>query len=217
MRRRIRNRAVIKVPKKPSPYSRVTTVLDFVNSSWKEFWFKSIGFEEAERFGRETREFGTAVHKIIENYLLDKPNEGEFTERQKECANYVIQWLKETKAELVRIGGMPTVEFECVDDDLKLIGHFDALVKIGETLWIIDYKTSSKMKREFPLQKAAYAKMLEKYKLDVNDGVTIRIDRDPQAKKQFELAEYHDLKGKYWPLFKKALELYQYFTGKKKI
>ncbi len=84
-------------------------------------------------------------------------------------------------------------------------------------MWIVDYKTASKMKREFPLQKAAYAKMLEKHGLDVNDGVTIRIDRDPQANKQFELKEYHNLKENYWPIFKKGLEVYQYFSGKVKV
>lgn len=205
------------MPKKANPYSRVTSVLDFVNSQWKEFWLKSVGFEEADRIGKETREFGTAVHKIIENYLTKTATDVEYTDRQKECAGHVIRWIEETKAELVDIAGVPSIEFEVIDDDLKLRGHFDALFKIRGALWIVDYKTSSRMKRDFPLQKAAYAKMLERYKVDVNDGVTIRIDRDPAAKKQFELKEYHRLKEDYWPIFKKALEVYQYFSGKTKI
>lgn len=174
-------------------------------------------YAEAERIGRETAEFGTCVHKIIENHLTNKEDATIYTARKNECANHVIQWLKETKAELVDIGGIPSIEFEVVDDDLKLIGHFDGLFKINGTLWIVDYKTASKMKKEFPLQKAAYAKMLEKYGLDVNDGVTIRIDRDPSAKKQFELKEYHNLKENYWPIFKKGLDVYQYFSGKVKV
>jgi predicted RecB family nuclease len=205
------------MPRKVSPYSRVTTVLDFVNSSWKEYWLKAVGFDEADRIGKETKEFGTHVHKIVEDYLTKVTTEAVYSDREKECANHIINWIKETKAEVVEISGKPSIEFEVIDEKLKLIGHFDALIKINNTLWLVDWKTSSRMKKEFPLQKAAYAKMLENYGLDVNDGVTIRVDRDPKSKKQFEVATYNDIKNKYWPIFKKALEVYKYFSGKTKV
>lgn len=209
------------MPKISSLYSRVTSVLSFIDSEWYKWWLRGLSkicpnpFAEAERISKESAEFGTHVHKIVENWLLFKEPETIYTVRENECAGYIIQWLKETKAEIIIIDDKPSVEFEVKSEKLKLIGHFDAVVKIDGILWILDFKTSSKIRKSFALQKAAYCKMLEEeFGIIVNDGVTLRIDRDPSVKKQFEVAEYHSLKEKYWPVFEAALMVYSYFNGK---
>lgn len=204
-----------------SPYVRVTSVLSFVDSSWYQYWIKGLAakcpnpVEEAERITEESAAFGTAVHKIVESYLRNEILSETYTPRQLECAGHIIEWLKQTGAKPWMIEGKPAIEFEVVSDKLGLIGHFDAVLNIGGIPWIADFKTSSKMRKGFPLQKAAYAKMLQlQYGIAVNDGVTIRVDRDPAAEPQFELKEYHELQSKYWPVFKAALDTYSYYNNK---
>lgn len=212
-----------KPKREKSKYIRVTSVLGFLDSAWKEYWYKNLAkkvpnpMEEADRIGKESGEFGTAVHEIVETYLLKKTLDKVYTDRQVQCANTLIQWLAEARAEVLMVQGKPAIEFEVVSESLGLIGHLDAVLTIGGTPWLIDWKTSSKMRKTFPLQKAAYAKMLQiQYGINVNDGATLRVDRDPSADKQFEISEYHGLLDTYWDVYKAGLDFYSFMNNKGK-
>ncbi len=206
--------------RKASEFIRVTTVLSWIDSYWYQWWLKSLTkisdkpVEEAERISKESAAFGTAVHKRVEQFLR-KEEIIWGTERIDVCAATLCQWLKETKAELIQIDNKPSLEFEVKSKKLGLIGHFDALVKIGETLWLLDFKTSNAIKKGQFLQLAAYAKMLEEeYGISVNQGAILRVDKDPNKPQQFEFKEVHNLKEKHWPIFEKALSVYKYFNRK---
>lgn len=209
--------------RKASPFTRVTTVLGWIDSAWYEYWLKGLAkvtnnpVAEAGRISTESAEFGTGVHKLVEAYLRKEMPKEIFMPRQIECAGHIIQWLKEVNAEPLMIQGKPAIEFEVKSLGLGLIGHFDAVVQVNGVPWIVDWKTSSKMRRSFPLQKSAYAMMLEEeYGIHVDDGATIRVDRDPAAESQFEVKEYHNLHSKYWPVFQEALNVYNFFNKKGK-
>lgn len=213
-----------KVKREKSKYIRVTTVLGFLDSAWKEYWYKGLAkkcsnpFEEADRIGDESAAFGTAVHKIVEDYLLGK-DVGEFwiDDRAHVCAGTLIKWIKEVGATPLMIEGKPAIEFEVKSDELGLIGHFDGVFLIAGTLWLIDWKTTSKLRKTHPLQKAAYAKMLQmQYGITVNDGATLRVDRDPSADTQFEAKEYHGLLDTYWDVYKAGLDFYSFMNNKGK-
>lgn len=212
-----------KLKKVKSPYIRVTSVLGFLDSAWKEYWYKNLAkscsnpMEEADRIGKESGAFGTAVHEIVEAHLLKHPLEKVYTPRQLQCAGTLIQWLTEAGAEVLMVDGRPAIEFEVVSESLGLIGHLDAVLTIDGTPWLIDWKTSSKMRKTFPLQKAAYAKMLQiQYGINVNDGATLRVDRDPSVAAQFEVKEYHGLLDVYWDVYKSGLDFYSFMNNKGK-
>lgn len=204
------------MPKKPPSLARVTSVLSYVNAEWYKHWLRSLdskgydAFKEAERISRESTEFGRNVHKIVETYLkdgmaIDKPD------RTAVCANHIIKWLYEVKAKPLYI------EQELIDKKLGLIGHCDLIAEINGHNYLIDFKTSKALKRDMPLQLAAYSYMAEnQFKIKIDNGVIIRTPKDPEADPQFEVQEYHGLRKTYWPVFKQCLQVYQYFERKGK-
>ncbi len=196
------------MPKKANPYIRVTSVLSSVDAEWYKYWVKSVGIAECERISRESAAFGTEVHKIVEGHLT-----GEYVVstnvRQVECANHIIKWLQEIKAKPLHI------ERELIDKKLGLIGHCDLLAEINGHNYIVDFKTSKKVGKSYPLQLAAYSYMAERqFKIKIDNGVIVRTPNDPKAEPQFEVVEYHELKKQYWPIFKQALAVFKYFKGK---
>jgi hypothetical protein len=194
---------------------RVTTVLSFLDSHWLQFWYKSVGIEEAERISKESASFGTGVHKLVEEYLtqgIEKVDTIVTTNaRQLECAGHIINWLKEIKAKPLH------VEPKLEDKKLGLCGHADLIAEIDGNIWVIDYKTSKKVSLTYPLQLSAYAAMASKqFGLKINNGAIVRVPNDPKADPQFEVTQYNGL-SKWWAMFKKFLDVYKYLNGKVRI
>lgn len=204
-RKPIRRKASGTFKRKPI---RVTSVLSFVNSSWKEFWFRKVGIEAADQISKESREFGTKVHELIECYL--KTGNTDFSsidasQDHMECADLVISWLKENKVKPLHI------EVLLKDSSLNLIGHADLIAQIGNEIVVIDWKMSNSHRKEYVLQKAAYAHMAKPtLKLYVDKGITVRVDKETKA---LDVKEYTNLK-KYWKIFRQCLDVYKYFYYK---
>lgn len=195
--------------KKPS-YIRVTSVLSAVDAEWVKYWYKSVGVEEAERISRESAEFGSRVHSIVQRTLegtLD--SYVSVVPREHECAGHILKWLQEQGVKPLYI------EQELIDKKLGLIGHCDLIGEINGHNYLIDFKTSKKVGKSYPLQLAAYSYMAEKqFKIKIDNGVIVRTPNDPKAEPQFEVCEFHNLKKQYWPIFKQCLAVYKYFKGK---
>lgn len=207
------------MPRKPvSEFLRVTEVISFVNSEWFKWWVKSTGsYDECERIGKESAFFGTGVHKIVESYLLNQEVTEVTTDRQKFCGNLLVEWIKQSKAAPIQLGGKPAIECALASEKYKLKGHPDAVVTFNGAgvPWILDWKTSKSMKPDYKLQMAAYAMMIEEqYGMVVNDGAIIRTPNDPNVMPQFEAIEVHQLKEKYLPVFLSALNVVQFFKNK---
>lgn len=192
--------------KKLKGYSRVTTVLGWLNSAWKEYWYRKAGFEAADKISKESQEIGKLVHSFIELYLNTgaEPvlgNEGR-------CAAIIIQWLKENVVKPLYI------EQELKDIKLKLVGHCDLIVETDGEQVIIDYKTSKKIDKSYALQLAAYAHMANKQLgTKINKGIILRVDKDPAAEIPLEVVEYIPLKA-YWAIFLCGLKFYKFMNGK---
>lgn len=253
--------------RKANPYLRVTSIASFVNSEWKEFWFKSIekgskgepgllditanecvkfsqqkhsadewkafltsrtAMKEAERIGRESTEFGKAVHSIAEAFLLGQPEPGtitlqdqydkdytrSLTEREKFCGSLLVKWCQEAKVKPIMLGGKPAIETALQSETLGLTGHPDLVCTFGDdpTIWIVDWKTSKEFRLEYKLQLAAYAAMIkEQYGIEINNGVIIRVPSDPNVTPQFEPHIVHDLLTKYFDAFKSCLDAVLFF------
>lgn len=199
--------------KKEPKLARVTSVLDFVESQWKEYWWRKVGFEAADKIGRDSAGFGTGVHSQVEAYLRDEcgfPSDSNPTEK---CAAAILTYLESKKIEPLFDSYEKSLEIEVKDIELGLIGHFDYAAKVDGVPTIIDFKTSNKMRKSFPLQKSAYAKMATKQLgIPINDGLTIRAhwDKDKQEV-EFEEKEYKELLTHYWPIFNSCLDVYKYF------
>lgn len=185
---------------------RVTEVLDFVNSKWKEYWYRHVGFEKADRISKESREFGTKVHKIIEDHLNGCLQIEDYSELELEVADLIIKWLEENNVKTLH------TELELENPKLNLVGHADFIGELGSEAVVIDWKTSKEHRTEFPLQKAAYAKMAnDKLGLKINKGITLRCDRENRV---LDVKEYKKLVTTYWPQFLCCLKVFKIFNGK---
>lgn len=195
---------------------RVTSVLSWIDSNWKEFWYRQVGFDEADKISKESAEFGTRVHKIIEQGSTGQVPFEVIKTPEDACADVILRWLDENEVEPLFGDYGSSMEVEVNDETLGLIGHFDLAAKIKNIPYVIDFKTSNKIRASFPLQKAAYAKMANKqFGSMIDDGITLRSHWDKEKQKvDFEVKYYENLNKKYWPLFLMCLEIYKYFTRK---
>ncbi len=193
--------------KKEQKLARVTSVLGFLNSAWKEYWWRKVGFTQADIVSRESQEIGKKVHKLIETRLIGNesfPVDG----REAECAVIVVTWLREKQIKPLYL------EQELKDTKIGLIGHCDLIAEIAGEQVIIDYKTSKKIDKSYALQLAAYAHMANKQLgTKITKGIILRVDKDPQAEIQLEVKEYTPLQP-YWLVFKAGLAFYKFMNGK---
>lgn len=199
--------------KKPYKLIRVTSVLSWIESAWKEYWYRKVGFEEADKISKESAEFGTKVHKIVEEYLQN-PDMDVAESPELDCAVRIVHYIDSNKITPLFGTWEKSLEIEVKDEKLGLIGHFDMAALIDGQPCIVDFKTSNKMRKSFPLQKAAYAKMANKQLgVKIDRGLTIRSHWNKETQEvEFEVKYYDNLIKTYWPKFKACLEVWKYFN-----
>ncbi len=193
---------------------RVTSVLSYVESAWKEHWLRAVGFAAADKISRDSSEFGTKVHQLIENSLITPEIIFNDDDRWK-CAEKVLHYIATAQIQpLINNSWKDSLEVEVKDEKLGLIGHFDLAALVDGEPCIVDFKTSKSMRKSFPLQKAAYAKMANKQLgLKIDRGMTIRSHWNKETNEvDFEVKTYDNLIKKYWPIFKSALAIWKYFN-----
>lgn len=190
--------------KKKVKYARVTEVLGWLCSNWLQYWWRKVGFQEADRIRDEATTYGKKVHKFIEDFVAhNKYPSSETVEGQR--AIVICRWLVENKVKPLGY------EAEVKDTRLRLIGHFDLLGEIDGDKYLIDYKTSKKIDKTYVLQLAAYSYLTKKtLKMDVNKGIILRIDKESG---ELEVVRYENLKP-FWAIFKAGYSFYRFMNGK---
>lgn len=193
---------------------RVTTVLDYVESKWKEFWWRKVGFEAADKISKESSEFGTAVHAIIGEMLCYGKPMSYLALPIVKTAIQAFEYIQERDIKPLFDTWEQSLEIEVKDEKLGLVGHFDLAASIDGVPYIVDFKTGSKMRNSFPLQMSAYAKMANKmFATSIDNALTIRTHWNKDIQEvDFEVKEYTNLIKKYWKLFNACLVIYKYFT-----
>jgi len=144
------------------PYPSVTTVLgaDPKKKEGLQKWRKRVGEEEANKVSYVASQRGTAVHQIMEDYILD----------QKPITKPMPVNLA-TASDLKRmvdayVGDVKLVEGQLWSHDLEVAGTVDLVAEWDGKMAVIDWKTSRwSKKREhinsYFMQEAAYAVMFE--------------------------------------------------------
>lgn len=142
-------------------YPSVTTVLSSLdNKMWLYQWRKRVGEEEANRISARASNRGTAVHSICEKYIL---NEEEFCIGQ---PPYIEDMFTSIQRYIDHIDVIYGIETPVYSNKLKTAGRMDLFCGIRGEKYILDFKTSSRKKKEsdiknYFLQCTAYSMMLE--------------------------------------------------------
>ena len=134
-------------------YPSVTTILNYY-PKFEPFWKWKYTNPDADIILKEAGEYGTNVHKAIEKTLnsgLDITEYVDLTEKEKKSVNLFGNWLTNLKKHKV----------EVVDIEKMVIGDgyggtIDLVLKVDDTFWIIDIKTSKGLWITHELQLSAY-------------------------------------------------------------
>lgn len=143
-------------------YPSVTTVLgDSMDKSGLMEWAQRVGKDNAERIKTQAATRGTKLHTLCEDYVLNK--EDIFKNKMPSTISLFKQIQPYLDNYLNKVHG---VEIPLYSDVLKAAGRCDLVCRMHDQYAIVDYKTSSKPKKEewienYFLQLTTYAMMVE--------------------------------------------------------
>ena len=163
-------------------YPSITTVLSDRNKDGIVKWRQSVGNDVANQIMRSAASRGTALHTLVENYL----NNEELSKQDVlPVALFAI-----LKPELDKINNIVLQEGGLYSDKWGVAGRVDCIAEYEGKLSVIDFKTSSKEKKEewvenYFIQGAAYCEMCEERFKGKIDQVVILIVTEDGATQTF--------------------------------
>ena len=136
-------------------------------------WRRKVGEEEANAISKRASTRGNKCHKLAEDYLSNKP-----LDRYRDDV-LSLGLFHQIRPYIDKINNIHALEESLYSHTLKLAGRVDCIAEYDNELAIIDFKTSSKLKREewiqdYFSQETAYAIMFQELTgLKVKQLVTI--------------------------------------------
>jgi len=120
-------------------YPSVTTVTGFAKSQFFAEWRKN---PDNARLSKHAANRGNELHAMIESYLN---NNADYNKNKSLLTVYMFQQMQE---ELHKINNIHMQESPMWSDTLRLAGRVDCIAEYDGVLSVIDFKGSSKQKRE---------------------------------------------------------------------
>lgn len=142
-------------------YPSITTVLSVRNGNFLEEWRKRVGKETADKISRQATIRGELVHNLFERYLNNEEIDLDSLMPQIRQNFKAIQRVLDEHVSVVYGQELPLYS-----SHLELAGRVDCVGIYDNKLSIIDFKTSSRVKKKeeisnYFMQAAAYAIMWE--------------------------------------------------------
>ena len=154
-------------------YPSVTTVTGIISKDDIQAWRQRIGEEKADQITRAATSRGNEVHKLAELYLKNELFSQSTLFDEPKTNNYkmfeALSSVLDNKVGIVR-----AIEAPLYSDVLRVGGRVDLVAEWDNELAVIDFKTSSKPKKERWIdnnfmQSSAYAFMFEELtKIPIN-------------------------------------------------
>ena len=185
----------------------VTTVVGHNTKAGILAWEKRVGYTEAERIRRAASWRGTKYHTIVEHYLN---NDLEEVKKSEGLPKYLFGFARK---DLDRISNIHCIEAPLHSLKLGIAGRVDCIAEFDNSLAIIDFKTTTRIKKEeylksYFVQEAAYAYMYyEMTGVEVDKLVTLSVAEDGQM----QVVEKYD-KIPYMDTLIKWIEEYRYYV-----
>ena len=179
-------------------YPSITSVLSERNNEGIARWRESVGDNVANNIMRNAARRGTAVHTLTENYLNN-----EELSKQAVLPTALFTILK---SELDKINNIVMQERSLYSNKWGVAGRVDCIAEYDGKLSVIDFKTSTKDKKEewvenYFIQTTAYCEMFEERYGKAIDQIVILIVTEEGSTQTF-IKDKQD----YLPLLKPAIE-----------
>ena len=141
-------------------YPSVTTVIGEMKKKSIMEWRRKVGEEEANAISKRATTRGNKCHKLAEDYLSNKP-----LDRYRDDV-LSLGLFHQIRPYIDKINNIHALEESLYSHTLKLAGRVDCIAEYDNELAIIDFKTSTKFKREewiqdYFSQETAYAIMFQ--------------------------------------------------------
>tara|TARA_B100000035_G_scaffold310162_1_gene317501 strand:+ start:990 stop:1658 length:669 start_codon:yes stop_codon:yes gene_type:complete len=139
-------------------YPSITTITSHKKKDSIIKWRKRVGETEANKISGRASARGNKFHSMVESYLK---NEGKTKDEKNPIASYLFASAIPT---LDRINNIHLLEAPLFSDHLRIAGRVDCIAEFDGELAVIDFKTSTKPKKEswienYFVQETAYAAM----------------------------------------------------------
>ena len=146
-------------------YPSITSVLSIRDKKGLHEWRKRVGEEVANHVMIQAANRGTAVHNMVEDYL----NNVDLTQVDKYKKQFLPRMMFDVlKPELSKINNIRLQEAQMYSENYTIAGRVDCIAEYDGVLSIIDFKTSTKEKKEdwienYFIQGSAYAEMYKEH------------------------------------------------------
>ena len=142
-------------------YPSISTICSFRNRKSIAEWRARVGDAEANKISKRATTAGTTVHSMIEDYLNNELDLEKYADKHLAKILFV-----QAKGMLSRINNIHFQEAPLYSHEFAIAGRVDCIAEFDDKLSIIDFKTSSKEKKEewiegYLVQETGYAKMYE--------------------------------------------------------
>ena len=189
------------IPGADKYYPSVTSITSFKNAQFFANWRKKIGEDEANRITARATQRGTAFHSLTEDYMKGELDINKYLENNP----LSVRMFQSAKETLNRIDKIHCLETFLYSHYLGLAGRVDCIAEFDGELAVIDFKTSTKEKKEdwvehYFVQETAYAAMfLERSGIEVKKIVTLIAVEDGsiQVFEKYNLDDYLQLLKSY--------------------
>ena len=144
-----------------SYYPSISTICSFRKRKSIAEWRARVGEEEANKISVRAASAGTTLHSIVEDYLNNNLDLDKYKDKF-----LPVLLFKQAKQMLSRIDNIHFQEAPLYSHEFGIAGRVDCIAEFDGKLSIIDFKTSSKEKKEswienYFVQETGYAKMYE--------------------------------------------------------
>lgn len=149
-------------------YASVTTVLDAYPKGFGfTNWLKQVGFN-ADIIVAKAGEEGSLVHDLIQQYLEGRELYWYVDGVPKYDMHIWKMLLKFVEFWEVYKPEIQHIEKVLISDNLQIGGRLDLICRFNNENWLIDYKTSNALYRNYELQLAAYRQMCSDVNIVIN-------------------------------------------------
>ncbi len=182
-------------------YPSITTVLSNRSKQGLFEWRKRVGEDVANHIARTAANRGTKVHHMCEDYLN---NNFDDDKHKKDFLAYCLFGQLKNQS-LKNIDNIHFQEVALWSDKYKIAGRVDCIAEYNGKLSVIDFKTSSKPRKEeynenYYIQASAYAEMHEEQTGTPIDQVVILV-----VTEDGEVQEFVKQKQTYLPKLEEAI------------
>ena len=142
-------------------YPSISTICSFRKRKSIAEWRARVGEAEANKISTRAASAGTSLHSIVEDYLNNNLDLDKYKDKF-----LPVLLFKQAKPMLARINNIHFQEAPLYSHEFGIAGRVDCIAEFDGKLSIIDFKTSSKEKKEswienYFVQETGYAKMYE--------------------------------------------------------